>query len=73
MIVCLCGEDIAEARLRLGFRTCLECGERDARDVSRARTRSAVPTHKSNYVPLLGQNAKKVLLDISSMRRGISG
>lgn len=72
MIVCLCGEDIPDARLRLGFRTCLDCGERDARAITQARTRSCVPTHKSNYVPLVGTNARQALRDISAMRRGVS-
>ena len=33
-------------RLRLGYKVCLKCGEKDARQV----VHTIVPMHKSNYV-----------------------
>lgn len=41
-----CGGYIAAGRWQLGYRTCLECGEQDARQV----TRTVAPMHKSNYM-----------------------
>jgi hypothetical protein len=41
-----CGDDYPDARLKLGYRTCLPCGDAHARDVKWA----AVPMSKSNYV-----------------------
>ena len=35
-----CGEDYAIGRLRLGYKTCLECGDRDARRLFLDRTRA---------------------------------
>lgn len=42
----VCGGYIAHARYKLGFRTCLECGEMAAKKV----TRTIAPMHKSNYM-----------------------
>jgi hypothetical protein len=33
-------------RLKLGYRTCMDCGDKQAR----ATTRTIAPMHKSNYV-----------------------
>ena len=41
----LCGEPIADRRSALGYTTCLDCGEREARTVRH----TIVPMHKSNY------------------------
>jgi hypothetical protein len=41
-----CGDDVAVGRSLLGFSTCLECGEREAREVRHC----IVPMNKSNYV-----------------------
>lgn len=41
-----CGDDVAAGRYVLGFSTCLECGEREAREVKHC----VVPLNKSNYV-----------------------
>lgn len=43
---CACGQSIAPARATLGFRTCLICGERNARK----QTHCIVPMPKSNYI-----------------------
>lgn len=41
-----CGESYPIARARLGYRTCLACGEQSAKLVRH----TIVPLHKSNYV-----------------------
>ena len=41
-----CGYDVDERRATLGYASCLECGERDARKVRH----TIVPMNKSNYV-----------------------
>ena len=45
--VCLlCGDTFKWARFKLGYRLCLDCGEEQAKTV----TRTVAPMHKSNYV-----------------------
>ena len=44
--LCKCGELFSAARARLGYRTCLDCGDKAARAVSFC----VVPMNKSNYV-----------------------
>lgn len=41
-----CGDSYPDARRNLGYRTCLECGDREARSVKRA----VAPISKSNYM-----------------------
>lgn len=41
-----CGEEILPGRYALGFRLCLDCGEKQARSVKH----TAMPMAKSNYV-----------------------
>jgi len=41
-----CGDSFAPARADLGYRTCLDCGQIEAKSVKFA----AIPMHKSNYV-----------------------
>jgi hypothetical protein len=48
MAVCKCGDPVPSGRVALGYRTCLVCGEEDAR-VARAGWCIA-PLHKSNYI-----------------------
>ena len=38
--------EVSKPRLLLGYKVCLKCGERDARQV----VHTIVPMHKSNYV-----------------------
>ena len=38
--------EVSKPRLLLGYRVCLSCGEKDARQV----VHTIVPMHKSNYV-----------------------
>lgn len=40
-----CGEHINDRRSAIGYTTCLDCGEREARSVKH----TIVPMHKSNY------------------------
>lgn len=42
----LCGSPVASQRVSLGYRTCLPCGETQARKVRH----TVAPLHKSNYV-----------------------
>ncbi len=44
--LCDCGDDIAMGRVKLGYRTCLSCGEASARKV----TYPSAPINKSNYM-----------------------
>lgn len=41
-----CGDEVADARHKLGYSTCLPCGETYARK----RKHCIVPMNKSNYV-----------------------
>lgn len=43
---CACGARIPLARARLGYETCLPCGEKQARQ----RRHTVAPINKSNYV-----------------------
>jgi len=47
-----CGEEIPIARYNLGYGTCLECGEQNARK----RKHCIVPMHKSNYVVITNRS-----------------
>lgn len=54
-----CGTPVKRERAALGYRTCLPCGERAARD---ARMGWCVaPMHKSNYVLVTDRNDLKGL------------
>lgn len=44
----LCGDDILPARYKLGYRTCMMCGEEAARAIRAAWC--VAPMHKSNYM-----------------------
>lgn len=49
MSVCSkCGDDYPVGRLNLGYRTCLDCGAREA--VSARASWCVAPLNKSNYV-----------------------
>jgi hypothetical protein len=47
MTVCRCGDPVPSGRVALGYRTCLACGEEDARSARAGWC--VVPMHKSNY------------------------
>ena len=46
MYQCECGGDIADARYALGYKTCLSCGEKVAKNYKH----TIVPMPKSNYI-----------------------
>ena len=53
MPYCRCGTEFSEARARLGFDCCLECGEREASVEIARRGRMIAPiSHKSGYTYL---------------------
>jgi predicted nucleic acid-binding Zn-ribbon protein len=41
-----CGEYLSKGRWELGYKTCLTCGEQEARKVKHC----VAPMHKSNYM-----------------------
>ena len=41
-----CGDHVLHGRWRLGYTTCLRCGEQDAR----SKKHTIAPMHKSNYM-----------------------
>jgi len=43
---CECGGDIADGRYKLGYKTCLSCGEKNALNYKHC----IVPMPKSNYI-----------------------
>ena len=53
MPYCRCGTEFSEARARLGFEYCLDCGEGEAAAEIARRARMIVPiSHKSGYTYL---------------------
>jgi hypothetical protein len=53
MPYCRCGSEFSEARARLGFDCCLECGGNEAAAETARRARMIVPiSHKSGYTYL---------------------
>jgi hypothetical protein len=53
MLHCGCGNEFSEARPRLGFDCCLECGEKDAAaEIARRAQMIAPISHKSGYTYL---------------------
>jgi hypothetical protein len=44
---CSCGDKIAAKRFALGYRTCLPCGEKEARQESRRKASMCLPINKS--------------------------
>jgi len=53
MPYCRCGSEFSEARARLSFDCCLECGEKEAATEIERRSRMIAPiSHKSGYTYL---------------------
>ena len=53
MPYCRCGNEFSEARARLGFDCCLECGKKEAAAEIARRARMIAPiSHKSGYTYL---------------------
>ena len=51
-IECDCGEEIDIRRYQLGYRVCLVCGDKQAKE----RKFTIVPMHKSNYVAIFDRS-----------------
>ena len=60
---CACGESIAPARVALGFRTCLSCGEK----VARKQTHCIINLPKSNYIVVTDPS---LLVGLNSSHKG---
>ena len=45
-MICRCGDDVPAKRALLGYRTCLVCGDKAAREVRH----TVAPLNKSNYM-----------------------
>ena len=56
-VICKCGNLFPAARWRLGYTTCLPCGDKQARAV----TFCTVPMNKSNYVVVSNTAELKML------------
>ena len=57
---CRCGNEFSEARLRLGFDCCLECGNKEAAAEIARRARMIAPiSHKSGYTYLGSDKARQ--------------
>ena len=57
MALCrMCNAPFSTARKRLGMDTCLECGERAAKQVKH----TVAPLNKSNYMLLLPEELKQL-------------
>jgi len=57
-VICKCGNLFPAARWRLGYTTCLPCGDKQARAV----TFCTVPMNKSNYVVVSNAAELKMLI-----------
>ena len=57
MPYCRCGHEFSEARARLGFDCCLECGKKEAAaEIARGARMIAPISHKSGYTYLGSDN-----------------
>jgi ribosomal protein L37AE/L43A len=52
-----CGDHVLHGRWRLGYTTCLRCGE----DIARQVKHTIAPMHKSNYMVITNQDDLKGL------------
>jgi ribosomal protein L37E len=52
-----CGDDVEDRRYNIGYKTCLFCGEEEARLVKHC----SVPLSKSNYILVTDVNMLKQL------------
>lgn len=68
MAICkLCDKEYSNKRAKLGYSTCLDCGEASAEQETRRKQRSVMPMHKSNSVYVSNPDD---IIEISRMRRG---
>ncbi len=52
-----CGDHVLDARYRLGYQTCLKCGEAIAKETKH----TIAPMHKSNYMVITNRDDLKGL------------
>lgn len=52
-----CGDHVLDARYRLGYQTCLKCGEAIAKETKH----TIAPMHKSNYMVITNREDLKGL------------
>jgi hypothetical protein len=74
MPYCRCGNEFSEARSRLGFDCCLDCGKKEAAAETARRARMIAPiSHKSGYTYLGSDNAtqRQRLLEGSAKTPGM--
>ena len=64
MICIICTNEMAQARAALGYKTCLSCGEKQARKVKH----TIVPMPKSNYIVVTDMS---LLKGLNSSHKGI--
>lgn len=55
----VCGDEVSEGRMALGYKLCLFCGEEQAREDRRLWT--VAPMNKSNYTLITDRNILKQL------------
>lgn len=55
--ICKCGESVHPKRVALGYRVCLDCGDREARMIVRV----TAPLSKSNYILITNHAELKML------------
>lgn len=51
------GERVPPARAKLGYKTCMSCGDK----IAKATTRTVAPMHKSNYILITNREDLKGL------------
>ncbi len=57
MATCECGNKFSDKRFALGYRTCLECGEEEAKELSEQRKEQVAPAYNKGayqYITSLG-------------------
>ena len=65
MYFCIhCSDEVNPRRWALGYRSCLRCGDKHAREVKH----TIVPMHKSNYIPVFN---RQDLVGINSKGGGV--
>jgi hypothetical protein len=62
-----CCNYVSDGRWNLGFRTCLSCGEKIAKQ--QAEKHTIVPMHKSNYVHVTAESATDLLRGINNKQQ----
>lgn len=65
MILCrACGDEYPEARFKLGYKTCLTCGQKEAKQIKH----TVVPMPKSNYILVTDPS---LLIGLNSSHKGV--